>query len=343
MKVKVNRQLGCWLYTGAFFIFIQIVLGGITRLTGSGLSITEWQPLLGALPPMNPAAWQHSFAQYQQIAQFKVVNSHFSLADYQAIFFWEWLHRNWARTIGLVFIIPFTVFSFQKKISAKLFLRLLLLFTLGVLQALIGWIMVKSGLNGTSLAVNEVKLAVHFLAALLLLCYTLSLAADLYDPYELSYATHPSKKDYTAAITFALILLQMFYGALMAGAKAALAAPTWPDMNGFIFPPELYTTGSDPLRSHLLWIQLIHRTLALLVAIMAGVLYSRSSFLARHSRLSAVRSLPLLFTGIQITLGVLTLLNSFSPHYKIYALLHQATGLLLMMSVLLVLKKTHQR
>src|SRR5690606_25315793 len=126
---------------------IQVLLGGITRLTGSGLSITEWKPILGTIPPLNEQAWQEAFLKYQQIAQYKLLNSHFSLSDFKAIYFWEWFHRNWARFMGLVFIIPFVYFIFTKKIDKKMIKPMIILFLLGALQGLIGWIMVKSGLN----------------------------------------------------------------------------------------------------------------------------------------------------------------------------------------------------
>ncbi|TCC81686.1 COX15/CtaA family protein, partial [Pedobacter hiemivivus] len=172
MKVKDNKQIATWLYFGAGTIIIQILLGGITRLTGSGLSITEWQPLLGTIPPLNQSAWQTSFDKYKEIAQFHIVNSHFTLEDYKSIFFWEWLHRNWARFIGIAFLFPLIYFLIRKKIEKKLLFSLLFLFILGLLQAIIGWIMVKSGLNDINIKVNHIRLSIHFVAALILLCYT---------------------------------------------------------------------------------------------------------------------------------------------------------------------------
>jgi cytochrome c oxidase assembly protein subunit 15 len=341
MKDRANRQIAAWLYCGAFCIFIQILLGGITRLTGSGLSITEWQPLLGVLPPITTAEWEHSFNQYKEIAQFKKLNSHFSLVDYQLIFFWEWLHRNWARLIGLIFIIPFIVFLFNKKINPKMFVRLTLLFLLGALQAAIGWIMVKSGLNDTAIAVNELKLAIHFSMALLLLSYTLWMAFKLsVSPLSIHY-TKGQKS--IAGFTFLLLLVQLFYGALMAGSKAALAAPTWPDMNGFIIPPELYTLKLRSASTRLLSIQFVHRMLAYTIGIMVLILYKNSSFLKAHAFTAILRHAVLLLVCVQIFLGVITLLNSISPSYRVYAILHQCTGVLLSMGVLLIFYLSHKK
>jgi|GEM_PF-5293827 len=230
MKAKNKRLIANWLYFGACCIAIQILLGGITRLTGSGLSITEWQPLIGSIPPITEGEWLLSFHKYQQIAQFHVLNAHFSLEDYKSIFFWEWLHRNWARFLGLAFLLPMAYFIFHKKISRKLIPALSILFLLGLLQGVIGWIMVKSGLNQTSIRVDHIKLAIHFIAALLLLCYTLWLAFSM-SMQELKMR-HRLRFTTLNAVLLALLVLQMIYGTFMAGSNAALAAITWPDMNG---------------------------------------------------------------------------------------------------------------
>ena len=139
-----NSQVGWWLIVGVLMIMIQVVLGGITRLTGSGLSITEWAPLLkGILPPMNETEWQEAFDKYKQIGQYKFINFDFTLDDFKFIFFWEWLHRLWARLIGFVFIIPFIYFIIKGRIKRDMVVPMVILFLLGILQAVIGWIMVK--------------------------------------------------------------------------------------------------------------------------------------------------------------------------------------------------------
>jgi len=327
-----NRPVATWLYCGATGIIIQIILGGITRLTGSGLSITEWQPLLGVLPPMDEKSWQHSFEAYKQIAQFKLVNPHFILSDYKSIFFWEWLHRNWARTLGIVFIAPFFVLVYQKKIDKALHIPLIILFLMGLLQGVIGWIMVKSGLNDTSTAVNDIRLAIHFITALILLCYTLWMAFKL----SLTRLAIPNKPYLlrTTGIIFCLILLQMCYGALMAGSKAALAAPTWPDMNGFLIPPAMI--HGDPASSYLLTVQFIHRLLAVLIALLICILYYRSSSWQTFPLLAYARKFSLALICTQVILGILTLLNSFNSSYQTFALLHQSTGILLLITLLFI-------
>ena len=169
---KKSNAVAIWLLIGVGMIIIQVLLGGITRLTGSGLSITEWKPILGAIPPMNEAAWLKAFEQYKQIGQFKHLNFEFTLSDFKFIYFWEWFHREWARLIALVFLIPFIYFLVKKMFRKEMINPLIILFLLGAAQGLIGWIMVASGLNDENLYVNHIRLAIHFTSALGLLVYT---------------------------------------------------------------------------------------------------------------------------------------------------------------------------
>src|SRR5215203_5611571 len=161
-----SRPIAIWLLTGVFMIIVQIILGGITRLTDSGLSITEWKPLLGAIPPTSDAEWNKAFDGYKQIAQYRYLNPDFTLADFKSIFFWEWLHRFWGRLIGVVFAIPFTIFLIQKRFTKDMIIPMIILFFLGGLQGAVGWIMVQSGLNDEDLYVSHIRLMIHFMSAL---------------------------------------------------------------------------------------------------------------------------------------------------------------------------------
>ena len=337
MKDNTNKTIAIWLYFGAFAIFLQILLGGITRLSGSGLSITEWKPLMGFLPPLNENDWQLSFDKYKQIAQFHVVNAHFSLEDYKSIYFWEWLHRNWARFIGLAFIFPFLYFAIKRKMNLKLRSQIFVLFILGLLQAVIGWLMVQSGLNDTDISVSHIRLAIHFGAAVILLCYTLWLAFTL----SLNHIKMRHRLRFsTLNITImGVLFIQLIYGAFMAGTRAALAAPTWPDMNGFIIPPDLQnqTITLTYLTGDLLAIQFIHRSLAYIICLLVLVLYIRSASWKINSLLSYIRLFPLLLVGIQVISGIMALLKTVGPHYAAFALFHQFTGILLSTSLLLLL------
>lgn len=337
MKDNTNKHIATWLYFGAFAIFLQILLGGITRLSGSGLSITEWKPLMGFLPPLNENDWQLSFDKYKQIAQFHMVNAHFSLEDYKSIYFWEWLHRNWARFIGLAFIVPFFYFVIKGKMSPRLSALIFILFLLGLLQAVIGWLMVQSGLNDTDISVSHIRLAIHFIAAVILLCYTLWLAFTLsLDHIKMRHRLRFSKLN---LVILGILFIQLIYGAFMAGTRAALAAPTWPDMNGFIVPPGVYSQAItlQYLTGDLLAIQFIHRSLAYVICLLVLTLYVRSSSWKINSVLSYIRLLPLLLVGIQVTSGVMALLKSIGPHYAAFSLFHQTTGILLTISLLLLL------
>lgn len=340
---KNKRALTIWLTIGVVMLMIQIMLGGITRLTGSGLSITEWDPLMGALPPLNAHAWQQSFERYQQIAQFKKINSGFTLADYQSIFFWEWLHREWARLMGLVFLVPFVVFVYQKRIGRSMARPLAILFLLGILQATIGWIMVRTGLNDTDTAVNPVALAVHFICALGLLSWLVWMLLQQAIPARQT-ASLPVLRRVNIAL-LVLLFFQLIYGALMAGSHAALSAPTWPDMNGAFIPEGLFANGSilQQLYSNPLVIQVIHRSLAYLIGLIALLWFYLAGQTVTGGRLKKFYKVPLLLVFMQITLGILAVVNSPFTGMVWYSEAHQLTGMLLLVSLLVTLFLSKQR
>ena len=229
--MQTNKWIGRWLILGVVMLMIQVLLGGITRLTGSGLSITEWKPLLGALPPTNATEWSLLFEKYKQIAQFKYLNQDFTLGDFKFIFFWEWMHRNWARAIAVAFLIPFIYFLSKGMIRKELIPKLVFLFTLGIAQGLIGWIMVASGINDTNLYVSHIKLAIHFISALVLIAFTFCFALQILIAKQHCFV-HQNLFRVTLFLV-AILLLQLMYGAFMAGLKAATVAHTWPGINGF--------------------------------------------------------------------------------------------------------------
>ncbi|MFI5137108.1 MAG: COX15/CtaA family protein [Sphingobacteriales bacterium] len=329
---KHNTAVIIWLGIGVGMLMVQILLGGITRLTGSGLSITEWKPLMGALPPLNQYAWQQSFIKYQQIAQFKKINNQFTLADYKAIFFWEWLHREWARLMGIVFIIPFLVFLFQKKIHRDMVKPMIILFILGGLQGAIGWIMVQSGLNDTDIAVSHIKLAIHFMCALFLLVYLLWLTLKLGVP-DGEVLCAPKLKRLNI-ILLSLLFFQLIYGAFMAGTHAALFAPTWPDINGAFIPEGMAAHGSFfyNLYANPITIQFIHRSLAYLIGLTSVWWFIAAIKTPTESWFYKFRLIPLLLVVLQITLGILALLNSTLKTAIYYSVVHQFTGMLLLTS-----------
>lgn len=340
---KSSRPVAIWLLIGVAMIIIQVLLGGITRLTGSGLSITEWKPIMGTLPPMNDAEWNVAFEKYKQIAQYKYVNFHFTMGDFKFIYFWEWFHRVWARLIGVVFIIPFIIFIIQKRFKKEMIRPLIILFLLGALQGLVGWIMVQSGLEDSELLyVSHYKLAIHFILALGLLCYTLWFAFDLLIPRE-QRIVNRSLRTFVLWITV-LLVIQLMYGAFMAGLRAASFAPTWPDMNGQFLPVSLYSQGEREfgsisfLADNPLVVHFIHRNLAYIITVLIIIWWWKARKINGSRLFNVTRSIPLVLVLLQVVLGIFTVLNPF--HAKLFLWLgvsHQFVAMLLLLSLILLI------
>jgi cytochrome c oxidase assembly protein subunit 15 len=307
-----QRAVARWLLLGVAMLIIQIGLGGITRLTGSGLSITEWKPILGAVPPLNEAAWNEAFQKYQGIAQYRYLNAHFTLADFKAIYFWEWAHREWARLVGVVFIIGFVYFLVRRYFNKDMVLPFIVLFLLGGMQGAIGWIMVKSGLNDTDLYVSHIRLAVHFMAALVLLMYTLWFALKLLVP-DSERVLHSGFKKFTIAV-IVLLSVQLIYGAFMAGLKAASVAPTWPAINGLWVPQDVHQYGGRSYQglsawiSHPIAVHFMHRTLAYILCIVI-IAWTIAMGKTQSPRLRSWRWWPLALVFLQVLLGIFTVLH----------------------------------
>lgn len=338
-----NKIIGRWLLLGVIMLTIQVLLGGITRLTGSGLSITEWKPLLGALPPLNEQEWLLAFEKYKQIAQFKYLNQDFSLGDFKFIFFWEWFHRNWARLISVVFLIPFVYFLVKKMITKEMIPKLIGLFILGLSQGLIGWIMVASGLNDENLYVSHIRLAIHFISALILIAFTYWFALSLLVKNE-DRVVNTSLRKWTIAI-LVVLFFQLTYGAFMAGLKAATVAPTWPSINGDYFPATLLNMSWV---SHAINVHFVHRMLAYTLIILIVIWYGKAHQVLSSAYFSKYKIIPLLLVSVQLLLGICSLWfstniarNSFGL-FEWAAQLHQLVAMSLTMSfvwVLYVLRK----
>jgi cytochrome c oxidase assembly protein subunit 15 len=308
---RSSRPVAVWLLVGIAMLVIQVLLGGITRLTGSGLSITEWQPIMGTLPPLNDQQWNDAFEKYKQIAQYKYLNSSFTLSDFKSIFFWEWFHRLWARLIGVAFLIPFVIFLIQKRFKEEMVRPMIILFLLGALQGLVGWIMVMSGLNEENLYVSHYRLAIHFIFALGLICYTLWFALELLIPRE-ELVGKPSLGKFTMWL-IAILTLQLIYGAFMAGLKAATYAPTWPGINGNFLPHGgSPSSGILKLFDNPITVHFIHRNLAYLLTILIFIWFVRSKKI-KATLFHKTSWLPLALVLVQMVLGIFTVLNSPNP------------------------------
>jgi heme a synthase len=330
---RSTRIVANWVLLGVAMLIVQVMLGGITRLTGSGLSITEWKPIMGALPPMNEADWKTAFEKYQQIGQSRYINTHFSLSDFKYIFFWEWLHRNWARLIGVVFAVPFIYFLIKGYFKKWMVQPLIILFLLGALQGAIGWIMVQTGLNPEDIHVSHISLAAHFIAAMVLICYALVFAMMLkVKPSQ--EVVSPALKKFTLVI-LVLITVQLIYGAFMAGLKAAPAAPTWPDMNGSFMP------GMNGISwiNHPLAVQFIHRTLAYVLLIALVAWWMKGRRIKSSPLFNRARNLVLWLVVLQVALGICSVLNALRivpgrfGVFEWLALSHQLVGMLLLLAV----------
>jgi heme a synthase len=336
-ETRLSRPVANWLLIGVAMLMMQIILGGITRLTGSGLSITEWDLITGALPPMNQAQWLEEFHKYQQSPQYRLLNSDFSLRDFKFIFFWEWFHRLWGRLIGFVFAIPFIYFLVTKKFKKDMIMPLVILFLLGGLQGAIGWIMVASGLTGDAVYVKPAKLALHFFFAMILLAYTFWFALKLLVKKQ-EILKAPSLKGFTWSI-IAVLGLQFIFGALMAGFKAAPAAPTWPDINGSFVPLLVKKNGLSGLFENPVMIHFVHRMLAYLLFILVAVWTAMAFRMHAKKVFRTARLLPVIIVFIQVLLGIFTVLSSIHIRvakwndFEWMAQLHQFTALLLLLSL----------
>jgi cytochrome c oxidase assembly protein subunit 15 len=320
-------------------VIIQVAIGGITRLTGSGLSITEWEVVTGALPPLNNSAWLAEFEKYKATPQFQLLNSDFSLSDFKFIFFWEWFHRLWARIIGMVFATGFLYFLIRGKFRKPMVFPLLILFLLGGLQGFVGWIMVASGLEGDAVYVKPTRLALHFIFALGLLSYTFWFYLMLKVPATRRSPNMRIKS--TIWVMLGLLAFQLIYGALMAGHKAASAAATWPDINGSLLsPPGLYKGdhGWFNFIDNKIMVHFVHRGLAyVLLAIGLFLTLQMVQRAPKNSLLHTARLWPMLLISVQVLLGIFSVLTSTGivPNkwgsFEWMAQLHQLTGMLFLL------------
>lgn len=306
------RPVRVWLYVMAALVLLMVVVGGATRLTESGLSITSWKPISGILPPLSDADWQAEFDAYKQIPQYEAVNSWMGLEDFKYIFWWEWTHRFLGRVLGFAFAIPFVIFLAQRRFSWNLAAPLAMLFVLGGFQGFLGWWMVSSGLSELT-SVSQYRLAAHLFAASLLFIALIWVARRLIPNrrlYPVPIAEPPLARDHwPIVILLLLILLQIVAGAFVAGLDAGLAHNTWPLMDGALIPRGLDTI--DPFWRNLfenaLTVQFIHRMIAYAIVLYAGWL------LWRQSRAGGLRGihgwLPRLslLIVLQVVLGIGTL------------------------------------
>lgn len=340
MQRVADRRISNWLLLGVGMIMVQVMLGGITRLTESGLSITEWKPITGMLPPLSDAAWAAEFDKYKNTDQFRYVHQSFSVSDFKFIFFWEWFHRVWARLMGLVFLAGFIYFLVKKQFRKGMVMPMIVLFILGGIQGAIGWIMVKSGLVPEKYFVGHVELTTHFIAALGLLAYVLWFALTLRvnESQRIGGITNLRKG---LVFLLVLLILQLILGGFMAGLRAAVVAPTWPSINGQWIPPAAFEQEPVLLNwvNHPLAVHLAHRTVAYILFLSCFFWVVRAKMIPSGYRLFGYFRWALA-AGIllQLLLGIFTVLNATYSNRLIWlGVLHQFTAMLVLIILVVLL------
>ena len=318
-----------WLYFVCFLVLVMVLVGGATRLTDSGLSITEWKPIHGIIPPLSAGDWQEEFEKYRQIPEYQLQNKGMSLAEFQFIYWWEWAHRFLGRIIGFVFAVPLAFFWMTGRLESRLKPRLLGLLFLGGLQGFIGWWMVSSGLVDR-VDVSQYRLAIHLTLACIIFAYALWVARGL-APHSTQIAA-PSSLNVLAPIITIFVLFQIFMGGLVAGLDAGLASNEWPKMLGDWVPEDI--SAMQPLWIN--WfenpisVQFNHRitAYALIVLIFIQWLIARNSHAETpHKRRTA---LILMIVLVQALIGILTVLWEVPLNW---ALAHQGVAVVLLAAV----------
>ncbi|MGE4321662.1 MAG: COX15/CtaA family protein [Sphingobium sp.] len=314
-----------WLLMVAMLVFVMVVVGGITRLTESGLSITEWKPITGTIPPLTHDQWMAAFHAYQQIPEYQEINRGMSLGDFQFIFFWEWAHRLLGRLIGIAFAMPLVWFAWRRAIPAGYGWRLVALLALGGFQGAIGWWMVQSGLSVRT-DVSHYRLAVHLLAALFIIGGLVWTALDLRalarDP-----AARPATLPPFVLVVLLILLVQLMFGAFTAGLNAGYVSNSWPLMNDHFVPQGINWLGSlwATLSSDPYLVHFIHRWWAWIAAIALALLARRAKAMGLRGPSIAINA----SVGIQIVLGIATVIGGI-PLWL--AVLHQAVGAIVVAS-----------
>lgn len=333
MENQQNKSVVIWLLTGCLLIFLMVVIGGITRLTHSGLSMVDWNPIMGFIPPLNEADWNVAFEKYKLYPEYQLVNSHFTLEEFKSIFFWEYLHRLIGRVIGLVFIIPFIYFLIRKRLSKKVIFQSLILLAMGGLQGFIGWWMVKSGLVKDP-DVSHYRLATHLITAFLTFAYTFWVALGLI--YEDKKTLDFKALRVTLYFIFGATVIQIIYGAFVAGLNAGFVMNTFPKMgdqwinNSVTALTPFWTNFVEGIGG----VQFVHRYLAYVVVSL--ILYF--AIACRKYELSIRQKIAtktmLYAVGVQFLLGIFTLLYAVPVWLGV---VHQVGAFLLLASVVYAL------
>jgi cytochrome c oxidase assembly protein subunit 15 len=325
IAVRADRGVGLWLFVIAGLIGLMVVIGGLTRLTGSGLSITEWQPVTGVVPPLGEAGWQAEFAKYRGTPQYELINRGLGLPGFKAIYWWEWTHRLLGRVLGVVFLVPFLFFLRQRRIDRAIAIRLGIIFLLGAAQGVLGWWMVQSGLTGARVAVSQYRLAAHLGLAMILFGYVFWTALEVGGARRTQMSAAARFAPFAFALV-ALIFVQIILGAFMAGLDAGRAFSSWPTYAGAWIPAGLYDLSPwwiNHFENHAL-VHFQHRSVGYAVATVVVLLYLATlrAVADKPPKIAGIHAVAL--TVLQIALGVFTVVSQVALPL---AALHQICAL----------------
>ena len=334
--MKDNKKVIYWLLTGCTLIFIMVIVGGITRLTHSGLSISNYKLISGTIPPTNALQWNEAFDLYKQYPEYQKLNYNMTIDEFKDIYFWEWIHRVIGRFIGMVFVIPFVYFLLRKQLKKSTIKKCLILLAMGGFQGFLGWFMVKSGLVDKP-DVSHYRLAMHLTTTFLTFAYTFWVALDL---------IFPSKKEINTRfrnlirVGLVILVIQIIWGAFVAGLDAGWIHNHWPLMNDGELIHQSVTTEQEPLWRNFIegksGVQFVHRYLAYIVVGIIGFIW----FKARKNKTTMLQqkgiNLLLILVGVQFVLGVLTLVL-FVPVWL--GVLHQVTAFILLATMTFTLHR----
>ena len=305
-----NKQIAIWLLVCCATIFAMIILGGVTRLTGSGLSMVQWEPIMGVLPPLSHAEWQETFRLYQQFPEYKVKNFAMSLDEFKSIFWFEYAHRILGRSIGIIFLLPFLFFLVKGKIQRSLTPKLVAMFVLGGLQGLMGWYMVKSGLVDDP-HVSQYRLTAHLGLAIVIYAYMFWVALDLLYPDINDGARMANRPLAGVSLTITvLIFITALSGGFVAGTRAGFAFNTFPLMDGRLIPVGLFDLSPvwRNFFENIVTVQFDHRVLAMVLLLVIPVFWGVARSTEQENRIRTGLHLLLAALALQLTLGISTLL-----------------------------------
>ncbi len=324
-----HSLISFWLLSMIILVFLMIMIGGLTRLTDSGLSITEWELFKGVLPPLSNEIWLDYFNSYKQIPQFKFVNPTMTLDEFKIIFYWEYFHRLFGRLIGLVYLIPLIYFSFKKILDKETLTVLYLIFLLILFQGFVGWYMVESGLiNNTT--VSHYRLSLHLFFAFLIISFLVWNYLNFKHKVKKVFFNLENKNE---KILFFLILLQIIVGAFVSGLDAGLIYQTWPKMNYSFFPDDLVIGNHNFLYlfDNQSFVQFLHRSIAYFITLLAIFIGIKMFIFDKKKRFIKNYLTVFFVLIIQILLGIFTLISGLNLYL---ASLHQITSVILVVTVI---------